>query len=151
MNCVQCINCTGHNWKTCPKLDICLYPVSSGHKVPKKYLLPEEEEPHFPSSSKVFLHVEIIEIVINLMHDRNLDKKAWNFHEPMENFFLAVASDNDVMGLVAVLTQRFQKSRLFFRVLVNLSTYLFSFLSAYQSHTTSKDLTFSTIRYNHKL
>ncbi|KAF3956539.1 hypothetical protein CMV_018341 [Castanea mollissima] len=75
----------------------CLYSyVSSGHKVPQKYLLPEEEKPHFPSSSKVFRHVEIIETVINLVHDRNLDKKAWNFHEPMEISFLAVASDNDV-------------------------------------------------------
>ena len=53
-------------------------------KKKKKNLLPEEEEPHFPSSSKVSLHVEIIETVTNLEHYRDLDKKAWNFPEPME-------------------------------------------------------------------
>lgn len=107
--------------------------------MPKRCLLPEEEEPHFPSSSKVFLHFEMIETVMNLVHDRNLDKKAWNFHKPMEIFFLAVASDNDVLGTSGGPHTEVSKKQAFFRVLVNLSAYLFSFLSAYQPHTTKRN------------
>ena len=59
----------------------------------KKNLLPEEEGPHFPSSSKVSLHVEIIETVTNLEHYR-------------------VAIDNDVLGTCGGPHTEVSKSRI---------------------------------------